>query len=55
MNTQENAGICQYNLKISNASKEPLIVMSNDLVYRDISWWQSPLSGNVSWRGKTNL
>jgi len=51
MNTENNAGICQYDLYIYNASNEPLVVLSNDLVYRDISWWQSPLLGNESWRG----
>lgn len=53
LNKKDGTGIYQYNMTIEDASKQTIILLTADLVYRDFYWWQSPDLGNETWTRNT--
>lgn len=53
LNKTDETGIFQYNLSLIDGSKQLLIELSADLVYRDFIWWQSPELKNETWTKST--
>jgi len=51
LNRTGGTGIHQYTLTIQDQSKQPLVVLTADLKYRDWFWWQTPALGNGTWTG----
>lgn len=51
LNKTDETGIYQYNLTILDDNNQSLVVLVADLIYREFSWWQSPVLSNNSWTG----